>query len=139
MIEQATTQVIAQQLLAPAKTLGPISMLSSRDAKDVQRSRERWYVRYCQVRALSRRGLSQDGIAEAPGLHQATVRTDIRAEVFPERATYRLPSQLDPYVPYVHRRWVEGCKNPTQLWRELVAQGYRGGSVNSGAMEVGES
>jgi len=101
-------------------------MLSSRDAKDVQRSRERRYGRYSQVRELYRRGISQDGIAEALGLHHATVRTYIRAEVFPERATYRLPSQLDPYVPYLHQRWVEGCKNPTQLWREIVAQGYRG-------------
>jgi transposase len=126
MIEQATTTVIEQQLLAPAHTRGPVSMLSSRDAKDVQRSRERRYARYCQVREGYRRGISQDGIAEALGLHHATVRTYIRAEVFPERAIYRLPSQLDPYVPYVHQRWIEGCKNPTQLWREIVAQGYRG-------------
>jgi transposase len=125
-IAQATTKVIEQQLLAPANTLGPVSMLSSRDAKDVQESRERRYARYCQVRELHRQGVSQDGIAEALGVHHATVRTYIRAEVFPERAPYRLSSQLDPYVPYLHQRWVEGCKNPTQLWREIVAQGYRG-------------
>jgi transposase len=41
MIAQATTQVMAQPWLAPAKTLGPVSRLSSRAAKDVQRSRER--------------------------------------------------------------------------------------------------
>src|SRR5882724_429209 len=126
MIEQATTKVIEQQLLAPANTRGPVALLSSRDAKDVQRSRERRYAQYCQVRELYRRGILQDGIAEALGLHHATVHTYIRAEVFPERAPYRLPSQLDPYVPYLHQRWVEGCKNPTQLWREIVAQGYGG-------------
>src|SRR5882724_2369718 len=126
MIEQATTKVIEQQLLAPANTRGPVALLSSRDAKDVQRSRERRYAQYCQVRELYRRGISQDGIAEALGLHHATVHTYIRAEVFPERAPYRLPSQLDPYVPYLHQRWVEGCKNPTQLWREIVAQGNGG-------------
>jgi transposase len=126
LIAQAATKVIARHLAPPADTHGLVSMLSSREAQDVQRRRDRRYARYCRVMELHQQGVSQDGITEALGIHHATVRTYLRAGTFPERATYRLRSQLDPYVPYLHQRWADGCKNPTQLWREIVAQGYRG-------------
>jgi transposase len=29
-------------------------------------------------------------------------------------------------VALLHQRWAAGGKNPTQLWREIVAQGYQG-------------
>ncbi len=50
------------------------------------------------------------------------------AETFPERVPRRrLASILDPYHAYLHQRWADGCTNGSQLWRELRAQGYRGG------------
>jgi transposase len=36
------------------------------------------------------------------------------------------PSILDHYAAYLHRRTAEGCYNVSQLWRELVAQGFSG-------------
>jgi transposase len=33
---------------------------------------------------------------------------------------------FDPYAPYVLRRWEEGERNGTQIWREIAAQGYPG-------------
>src|SRR5215211_7450448 len=36
-------------------------------------------------------------------------------------------SILEPYVPYIHRRWVEGCHNALlQLWRAIKKKGYSG-------------
>lgn len=35
-------------------------------------------------------------------------------------------SILDPFKSFLGRRWSEGCRNATQLWRELLALGFRG-------------
>lgn len=37
-------------------------------------------------------------------------------------------SILDPFKPFLGRRWSEGCRNAVQLWRELLALGFRGGA-----------
>jgi hypothetical protein len=51
----------------------------------------------------------------------------VYAGAFPERANVlRAKSLLDPYVPYLEKRLVQGCRNANQLWRELVAQGFGG-------------
>src|SRR5215208_6103509 len=44
----------------------------------------------------------------------------------PPRPTYkRKSSVLDPYVPYLLRRWNEGCHNGKKLYREIRERGYR--------------
>jgi transposase len=56
-----------------------------------------------------------------------TVRRYINAGTFPEIGERRkLPSILDPYLPYLQRRWGEGIHNGSQLYREIEAQGYSG-------------
>jgi transposase len=43
----------------------------------------------------------------------------------PPRPAYkRKASVLDPYVPYLVRRWNEGCRNGKRLYREIREQGY---------------
>jgi len=55
------------------------------------------------------------------------VRRYLEADGFPERAPTRTRrSQIEKYLPYIHQRFAAGCDNATQLWREVVAQGYRG-------------
>ena len=47
--------------------------------------------------------------------------------LFPERVPKKSSgSILDPYIPYIHRRWAEGHQNAMQLWREIKAKGYSG-------------
>jgi AcrR family transcriptional regulator len=36
----------------------------------------------------------------------------------------RRGSVLDPWVPYILRRWEEGCRNGQKLFREIREQGY---------------
>lgn len=43
----------------------------------------------------------------------------------PPRPAYkRKASVLDPYVPYLVKRWNEGCHNGKRLYREIREQGY---------------
>jgi transposase len=115
---------------APPPTAVPRPALDSQKPSRqvaLQANRERRYARYQAVRALLEQGVPQLQIAHQLGMARRTVRTFAQADTFPERA---LPppvkSILDPYLPYLHRRLVEGCSNSSQLWRELQTQGYGG-------------
>jgi transposase len=95
-----------------------------------QVSRANRYARYQQILALAREGLSQRAIARQLHLSRGGVHRYVTAESFPERA---LPgkrrSLLDPYLPYLRRRWEEGCHNGRQLTDEIAAQGFRGSAA----------
>ena len=83
--------------------------------------------RYEAIHALAARGLSGQQIARELGLHRHTVERNLRLPSCPERARHpRRPTLLDPYEPYLHVRWAEGCHNARRLWREIVAQGFPG-------------
>jgi hypothetical protein len=43
-------------------------------------------------------------------------------------------SLLDPYRPYLLKRWQQGCCNGAQLYEEIKAAGYRG----SASFRMGE-
>jgi hypothetical protein len=83
--------------------------------------------RYETVRALHQQGLGLREIARRFGMARKTVRQFIRAESFPERSRpASRGSLLDPYKPYLLKRWQEGCCNGTQLSEEIKAAGYTG-------------
>ena len=51
----------------------------------------------------------------------------MKTDAFPERQRYTTNgSILDCFLPYLHQRWSEGCRNAQQLWREIKEQGYPG-------------
>lgn len=92
-----------------------------------QISRAHRLARYEQIIALHRAGLSQRAIARQLHISRKVVHRSVRAGTFPERApTGRRQSKLDRYLPYLRKRWEEGCHNGSQLARELRAQGFRG-------------
>ena len=122
-LEQATAAVPQGPLLEQTTTAGPVAMLSSRRTQERQPNRAKRYARSCQVIELHPQGMSHKRIARTLGLSPITVRPCIRAGTFPERATYRPGRRLAPYVAFVPQRWAAGCKHPTQLWHEIVAQG----------------
>jgi transposase len=92
-----------------------------------QASRANRYSRYEAVRALHQQGWSLRAICRRLKMGRKTVRRFVRAESFPERSrpSYR-GSLLDPYKPYLLKRWQEGCCNGTQLYEEIKARGYTG-------------
>jgi transposase len=67
-------------------------------------------------------------IARAVGISRTTVYRYIRLGGPPERKQPRPRRRqhrvLDPYKPYLLRRWEEGCHTATRLWREIRELGY---------------
>jgi transposase len=126
---QAAAEVIKQQQRCTNAVIdtGATTMLSSRNGKQSQQSRKRRLRRYSKVQRLKEGGLSIRGIARTLKMSRMTVYRYLDSEGFPERApAKKRRSQLDSYIPYLHRRWAEGCHNAGQLWREISAQGYGG-------------
>jgi transposase len=102
--------------------------LKNRRSQDREGRRGMRLARYDEVRRLFRQGASVTQVAVALGLSRPTVRKFLNAGGFPERAARpRGPSKLDPFAPYLRRRWGEGCHNGRQLWREIKERGFDGG------------
>ncbi len=94
-------------------------------------------ARYEEAARLRGQGASIRRIAALLGAERVTVRGWLSRG---GAATWTKPkrgSALDPYAPVLERRWAEGCRNATQLWREVAAAGYRGrpGTVRTWAAE----
>lgn len=89
----------------------------------------RWHALYLEVRRRHAAGEPITRIARAMALARGTARRFAYAASYPERARHPLrPSILDPYIPYLAERLAAGCENALQLWREIVARGYPGGT-----------
>jgi transposase len=94
-------------------------------AKKTRRARR--LAQYEEIQQLRRQGKTIRQIAQQLHRHRNTVRKYFYAEAFPERASNpHVPSILDPFLPYLIRRFQEGCENARQLYREIQAQGYHG-------------
>ena len=79
-----------------------------------------------KVHRLRRAGHSVQAIARYLKLSRTTVYRYLFMSRFPERVAHkRGPSILDPFLPYL-QRWQDGCRNASQLWREIYAQGFPG-------------
>lgn len=112
------------------RTLPPPTMSPKQQAQSTQRRTER-VARYDAARALHRQGWPIRAIGRTLGLNRNTVRVYLRAETFPERQprVLRQPGVLDPFIPYLIERWNAGCRNGTELWKAIDAQGYTGKRV----------
>lgn len=82
---------------------------------------------YKKVKKLHERGMNMLAICRYLGMSRGAVRRYVHADAFPERS-WRPPepSMLDPFEPYLAKRWQEGCRNALQMWREIREQGYPG-------------
>ncbi len=84
------------------------------------------YAAIERVLELDRQGWRSAQIAREVGLSVRSVSRYLNAHHFPEHYRRQRRSRLDPYLPYLRRRWDEGCHNASQLWRELQGQGFAG-------------
>jgi len=91
-----------------------------------QRNRERRRNRYEAVMEQLRQGSSQAATSRILGIDRRTVRRWSRSHGFPERRPGQRRSCVDRYRTYLSHRWEDGCRNATQLWRELREQGFDG-------------
>lgn len=94
-------------------------------ARDAAQARR--LVLHAKVHRLRRAGLPIKTIGWQLKMSRMTVYRYLSFAQLPERAAKKLPpSILEPYVGYLTERWKAGCRNASQLWREIVNQGYPG-------------
>jgi hypothetical protein len=97
------------------------------ELKVVARLREH----HSAVHELWRQGMSKAAIGRQLGLHQATVCKLVNAATADEVVAKSLQRAhiVDPYIEHLHRRWNEGTRNATELYREIKQLGYEGGEL----------
>jgi transposase len=79
------------------------------------------------VRYLYATGYSQRAIARALGIHRRTVRSYIERETPPDyHKGVPRPSKIDRYESYLRKRWAQGRRDATKLWKEIQSLGYEG-------------
>ena len=91
-----------------------------------QAEQERCLELYHHVKELQGRGLNQMAISKFLGISRPTTRRYVQMQQPPDmrRSPDDTPRYIAPFVPYLLQRWNEGCRNATQLWRELQEQGF---------------
>jgi transposase len=114
--------------LAPAarEPSPPAAPALTRAERERAERRGRHLARYAEAAEMRQRGAKLREVAERVGVSTRTLRRWALRGSCPERADYKRRSILDPFLPYLARRWSEGCHNALGLWRELRAQGFGG-------------
>lgn len=86
---------------------------------------ERLVEQWRNIRRLYLAGADLRHICKRLGISARTVyRYKDLTEPPPRPAYKRRASVLDPYVPYLVKRWNEGCHNGKRLYREIRERGY---------------
>ncbi len=83
--------------------------------------------RFDDMIELQKLGIPQDEIARRLGVTKRTIQNWNKQGSCPgnKRRSERR-SLFDPYAAYVLKRWKEGCKKGSVLYREIKEKGYRG-------------
>ena len=104
----------------------PVPRPPTRAQRTSQAAFARRQARYEEAARLQADGVSLSRIAALLGAERKTVRGWLRRG---HAALWSKPKRggvLAPHAAFLDRRWAEGCHNAAQLWRELVALGFRG-------------
>ena len=131
-----TTAHAQDDLAAP----GPLTPNRPRPgyAGQQQASREHYQLvveRWKEIRRLQKAGADVADIARKLGTSRTTVyRHKDRGEPPEFGQHFRRGSVLDPWVPYILRRWDEGCRNGRKLFREIREKGYSHSEANVGRL-----
>lgn len=113
--------------LLPAKTVNRRRKYAEERRERAQQTRlERWTT----IRERHAKGGALTDIARQLRLNYKTVRKYAHATECPHMNGYpRRPRLVAAYEPYLRARWAEGCRNGTQLYREIAAHGFTGSRV----------
>ncbi|MET8747465.1 transposase, partial [Streptomyces sp. NPDC004728] len=116
-------------LQPPCSDPGDLPDIEMPSAKEMSPIEARIRERHAIVHALLDQGHGIREIARELHMGGNTVRRSARAATPEESLGGRRqprPSQLDPYKPYLDKRWAEGHTNAVHLHAELKELGYRG-------------
>jgi len=82
---------------------------------------------HAQIHQMHQDGTAIRAIARQLSKSPMTIYKYLAMPEFPQLvARKRRPSILDPFRDYLRQRWETGCRNASQLWREIRAMGYPG-------------
>ena len=96
------------------------------NGEDVAAEQTRRAERYAKVQELREKHYSISAIARTLEMHRRTVRLFLRSDELPVRQIGFRRSSLTRFVPFLEKRWAEGCRNATKLWCEIKEQGFPG-------------
>jgi transposase len=131
---EKTVNTLRPHLVDPAPSPQPDELQAEPDIVQHQRELKivtRMKVQHAAAHELWAQGLSKAAIGRKLGLHQATVRKLVNAATVEDLTakTLQRAHVVDPYTGYLHRRWNEGIRNATQLFREIRQLGYPGAEL----------
>jgi transposase len=121
-ISQPSLKAVSVPHVTPSLPLdaGPHSAQNAGRQQKRQRRRERFQ----RVRELHARGCSLRHIAGKLGIGKGTVLRYLRRPHCPDwKVGQPRRARLDGFVRYVDQRVQQGCRNATELFHELAAQG----------------
>jgi transposase len=99
---------------------------STKEARLRAERQSRRRAHYEELHRLHLSGLSAEAIAPALGMSGTAARRWLKAGGPPAHSKPVQPRPLDPYISLLNRRWREGCRNASRLWREAREQGFAG-------------
>ena len=96
-----------------------------------EHTREKTRQLFESIHALSKKGIKNAQIARTLGIHRHTVEKYLAFKIPPQRRHFtKKVSAIAQYEDYILGRWEQGCRNATQIWREISEQGYPGAYKN---------
>ena len=96
-----------------------------------ERTREQARKLFRSIHGLSKKGMKNARIARTLGIHRHTVERYLAFEAPPVRRHFtKKVSAIAPYEDYILKRWEQGCRNATRIWKEISEQGYPGAYQN---------
>jgi transposase len=117
----------------PAPGTRRLQLTRLRLDREGSRERTRTQMRnlFRSIQAFRRAGMNKSAIARTLGVHRHTVQKYAALESAPQRKPrIHKVSALAPYEDYILKRFTDGCRNATQIHREISEQGYPGAYKN---------
>lgn len=94
--------------------------------EDAAAEQTRRAERFAKVRELREKYYSISAIARTLKMHRRTVRLFLRSDELPVRQIGFRRNSLICFIPFLEKRWAEGCRNAAKLWCEIKEQGFPG-------------
>ena len=125
LLRQAATK-IQHVARTGVTTAAALPSAITHEASGREHNRAWRYSLYKQMKSLADAGVTHTEIARQLGVSLRTVQRWTAAGSFPERTARSYPHSVNPHARYLEQRLQQGCRNVSQMWRELRQQGYRG-------------
>jgi transposase len=109
-----STESDVGQPVAPAVPAPETAVQTKREADFIEATR------------LSKAGASISRISRLLGVDRKTLRHWLQAGAIPSWRQPPRSRMIDGHLSYIEKRWADGCRNATLLWRELTALGFQG-------------